>query len=111
MIHKMKLRPEPFSAISSGMKTFELRLFDEKRRAIKIGDTIEFTNTENGECLTRRVIALHLFASFEELYRTLPLDKCGYTKESAASASAEDMNIYYSPEEQAKLGVLAIELE
>ena len=32
-----------------GTKTIELRLFDEKRRKIQIGDIIEFSNTETGE--------------------------------------------------------------
>jgi len=109
-MHKMKLKPEPFSAIKRGVKTFELRLYDEKRRAVRIGDLIEFTSTESGETCVRRVAALHLFASFSELYAALPLDKCGYTEENIESASPDDMNIYYSPEEQSNFGVVAIEL-
>lgn len=31
--------------IKSGEKTIELRLFDEKRQCIKVGDEIEFVNT------------------------------------------------------------------
>ena len=59
----------------------------------------------------RRVTALHLFESFSALYRALPLDKCGYTEENIATASPRDMDIYYSREEQAQFGVVAIELE
>ncbi len=54
--------------IKSGSKTIELRLYDEKRREIQVGDTILFTNTENGEHLSVRVLALSVFDSFEELY-------------------------------------------
>ena len=43
----MNLAPSPFEMIKSGAKTIELRLYDEKRRAVKVGDTIEFTNTES----------------------------------------------------------------
>jgi ASC-1-like (ASCH) protein len=107
----MKLKPEPFSAIKLGIKSFELRLYDEKRRKISVGDIIEFTSTESGESLSRRVRALHLFESFSELYRTLPLDKCGYTSENISTASPKDMDIYYSSEEQKQYGVVAIELE
>ena len=46
MIHKMNLNPEPFERILSGRKTIELRLNDEKRRLIKVGDKIEFIQTE-----------------------------------------------------------------
>ena len=111
MIHKMKLKPEPFGLIKSGKKTVELRLYDEKRQAVKVGDTVEFTCTEGGEVLSRRVKALHTFASFAELYGALPLERCGYTEENIARASPSDMEQYYSVEEQNRYGVVGIELE
>lgn len=40
MIHLMKLQPSPFEKIKDGTKTIEMRLFDDKRRKIQIGDTI-----------------------------------------------------------------------
>ena len=54
--------------------------------------------------------ALHRFAAFEELYRTLPLLKCGYTEEDVGNASPSDMEEYYPPEKQKKYGVLGIEI-
>ncbi len=108
--HQMKLYAEPFEKIKSGQKTIELRLWDEKRQKIKIGDTIVFTNTTNGEKLQATVLQLHRFNSFEELYQSLPLLKCGYTEETIDSAKASDMEAYYSAEEQAKYGVVGIEL-
>ena len=45
----MKLNASPFEMIKSGVKSIELRLYDEKRQKIKIGDTIIFTNTLTGE--------------------------------------------------------------
>ena len=110
IIHHMKLNPEPFGMIKSGKKTIELRLFDEKRQKIKAGDTIVFTNTDTGETLSAKVIKLHCFASFEELYQSLPLLQCGYTEEDVAQASPEDMQQYYSSEEQKKYGVVGIEI-
>jgi hypothetical protein len=62
----MQLQPEPFGMIKSGVKTIELRLFDEKRRKIRIGDEILFSNTENGETLAVKVLDLSVFDSFEE---------------------------------------------
>ena len=46
MTHSMQLTPSPFQMIKEGTKTIELRLFDEKRRKIQIGDIIEFSNTD-----------------------------------------------------------------
>lgn len=111
MTHKMNLIPEPFAMIRSGQKTIELRLNDEKRQKINVGDSIEFTQTETGECLIVQVIAIHRFDSFAELYQKLPLLKCGYTKVDIVTAKPEDMNLYYTPEQQEKYGVLGIEIK
>ena len=108
--HPMRLSPEPFEMIKSGRKTIELRLWDEKRQSIKVGDTIVFANTADGETLRTRVLQLHRFDSFEELYHSLPLLKCGYTEENLAAAKASDMEKYYSADEQLKYGVVGIEL-
>lgn len=109
-LHPMKLRPAPFDMIKSGRKTIELRLYDEKRQQVQVGDRIVFTNTENDETLTRTVVKLHRFASFAELYRALPLVKCGYTAENVDAAHPSDMAQYYTAEEQEKYGVVGIEL-
>ena len=110
MKHNMKLKPAPFEMIKSGIKTIELRLFDEKRQRIKTGDAIVFTNNVNGETLHAKVAKLHRFDSFEELYKSLPLLKCGYTIDDIDNAKPSDMEQYYSNEEQEKYGVVGIEL-
>jgi ASC-1-like (ASCH) protein len=110
MKHEMRLKDDPFRKIWDGKKTIELRLYDEKRRCVQVGDTIAFTRMSGGkECITVCVTKLHVFDSFETLYKTLPLEKCGYDPDSIQIASASDMNAYYSPEEQEKYGVVGIE--
>jgi RimJ/RimL family protein N-acetyltransferase len=47
LIHKMTLQPEPFEKILSGDKRMEFRLYDEKRQRITLGDSIEFTHSED----------------------------------------------------------------
>lgn len=112
MQHKMNLYAEPFRAIKFGYKTIELRLYDEKRQLIQIGDTIEFTSLDNpSEAIIKQVVSLHKFESFEQLYKNLPLLKCGYTPSDIQSASSKDMEIYYSIEKQSKYGVVGIEFE
>ena len=44
MVHYMRLNPKPFEKIASGRKTCELRLNDEKRKLISVGDTIIFVH-------------------------------------------------------------------
>lgn len=111
MTHDMQLRPVPFEMIRNGTKTVELRLYDEKRRKIRIGDDIVFVHTENrSETITVKVTGLFVFDSFAELYHTLPLLECGYTEDDIGTASPKDMDRYYSLEEQRKYGVIGIKI-
>ena len=111
MIHNLNLHSRPFEMIRSGRKTIELRLYDEKRQLIEVGDTLVFVHTENPEqTLTATVTALYRFPDFGALYAALPLDKCGYLPEEIPTASPEDMNVYYSAAKQALYGVVGIEI-
>lgn len=110
MKHNMNLNPTPFEMIKSGEKTIELRLYDEKRRLLKVGDEIIFTNNVTSEEMSVNVTGLHIFNSFDELYCALPLIKCGYTDKDIESASPTDMESYYTKEEQMKYGVVGIEI-
>lgn len=109
MLHKMKLRLSPFEKIKNGSKTIELRLYDEKRQKVQVGDFIEFTCLDDEKLrLQTRVTALHRFTSFAELYASLPKEKLGY--KSTDTPDPNHMDEYYSREDQEKYGVLGIEL-
>lgn len=111
MEFSMKLNPAPFDMIRDGRKTIELRLYDEKRQAISVGDTIRFNSIEDPrKVLMTKVTDLFVFDSFEKLYQELPLIECGYTDENVNEASPEDMNKYYTKEEQEKYGVVGIRI-
>ena len=45
--YNMTLKQPYFDLIKAGKKTVELRLYDEKRRQIKVGDEITFQNGDN----------------------------------------------------------------
>lgn len=110
--HRMRLNPSPYRMIQEGKKTVELRLYDPKRRKIRVGDLIRFENTaDETEVLRCEVTELCRFSSFAELYNKLELTECGYTRENIVSAKPEDMNQYYSPAEQARFGVVGIRLQ
>ena len=108
MRHRMKLRPEPFRKIREGKKTIELRLYDEKRQKVQVGDLIEFTNLEDRAKLVARVEAMHRFDSFAEMFRVLPGVAMGFAPNEIPDP--EIMLEYYSPEEQALYGVVGIQL-
>ena len=110
-LHCMKLQHEPFRMMELGKKTIELRLWDEKRRRLRVGDVIRFEDvTDETEVLYVQVEELRVFPDFARLYAELPLLSCGYTEENVASASPSDMDAYYSPEQQARWGVVGIRI-
>lgn len=109
--HVMNLTPAPMQEIRTGNKTIELRLNDEKRKQISVGDTIKFINTEDSnDTLRVKAVDLFLFSSFAELYDNLPLLNCGYNEDNINTASPEDMEMYYSREKQNKYGVVGIKI-
>lgn len=108
MTHYFYLNYEPFRKIANGSKTIELRLFDEKRQAVKVNDIIEFSN--QSEKVTCIVKALHRYNTFQELYNDLDLLKCGYDEDSVKTAHYTDMQEYYCVDEINKYGIVGIEI-
>ena len=107
-MHLMRLDPEPFAKIESGEKTVELRLYDEKRRAINPGDWAVFTRNGEAGTLLVRVIGVCRFRSFEELFCHIPPSVCGFEGHESPEECAEAMKRYYTKEDQKKYGVVAL---
>ena len=105
---EMKLDGRSFDKIKAGTKTVELRLNDEKRKNIKVGDVIVFTRLGGSETLRVRVTGLRAFADFAELFGNYDKIAMGYNADDVADW--RDMEKYYSIEEQRKWGALAIEI-
>ena len=108
MIYEMKLRNSPFTKIKNGNKTIELRLYDEKRKKILVGDYIVFTNIDTLEKIKVQVTNLYLFDNFRELYSKIDNRLLGYNDNNG---NYKDMEDYYSKEEQDKYGVVGIEIK
>ena len=108
----MKLEPKPFADIIKKKKTIELRLRDKKRQAIKPGDIIRFNQINDPQSyILTKVVNIYSAETFADLFKTIPLDKCGYSKDDLNSVSPEErMNEYYSIEQQLMYGVLGIEI-
>ena len=105
MVHKMGLNAPSFNKIVDGSKTIELRLYDEKRREIKLGDIIEFSKVDGNETIKRKVTALLNFQNFEALIDCLPLSLFGHANKQSVK---KGVNEIYSIEKQNKLSVLGI---
>ena len=111
MIHEMKLQPEYYNYILNGTKRIEIRLFDEKRQLIKIGDTIKFLKEpELNESFSVKVVELLRYKSFEDMFKDFDIsilaDK-SMTKEELLFT----LEKFYTKEKQDKYGVLGIRIE
>ena len=108
--YHLHLHEGPFEMIKSGQKTIEMRLLDEKRKLLQIGDEIIFTNrTNENDQIKTKIIGLHKFGSFKELYPKF--NKCCLGYKENEVASYKDMQAFYPIEEQQKYGVIGIEIE
>lgn len=106
MIHKMKLNESPFERMKSGTKTIEFRLFDEKRKAIRVGDKIEFSKLPDLQVkLLVDVVELYRENTFENLFRKL------YTDEEEITRKTKAMYEIYSPEKEQQYGILGIKIK
>lgn len=108
MKYELRLNNGPFIKIKAGTKTVELRLYDEKRKNIKVNDIILFTNRTTLEKLEVVVTGICVYPNFEELYKHYDKIAMGY--EEGEIASPYDMEKYYSKEEQKEYGTVAIEI-
>lgn len=90
----------------------EMRLFDEKRAKIQIGDEIEFgvSGEDDSEVIRTRVIGLLRYRSFEDLVGDFPIEMLADTEMTKAEL-IEDLNKFYSKEMQEKYGVVGIRFE
>lgn len=109
MRHEMNLNNGPYEKIDVGTKTVELRLYDEKRKLLKVNDYIEFTNRKDQRKLLVLIEDLKVYKNFAELYKNYDKVSMGYDEEDIANP--EDMRQYYPDEEQEKYGVIAIKIK
>lgn len=111
MVHEMKLKAIYFDKIKSGQKIYEIRLNDEKRQMIDVGDVLIFKKEPDlKETLKTIVKDLVYFKSFNEMVNTLPMDKIGFdnnTKDEIESIYYS----FYSVDDELKYGVVAIKVE
>lgn len=112
MVYEMKLKDMPFNMIKAGKKTVELRLYDDKRRKLSVGDKILFTNlSTHDEKIAVTIKALYRFGSFRELFEEISLERCGFSCDISIDEAVEEMRNYYSAEAEHRYGVLGINVE
>ena len=105
------LHSDVFDIVSNGNKDIEVRLYDEKRSKLCIGDTLIFLRRPDEiDSIKARVVDLVRFNNFSEVVDSYDMKRIyldGYSKEMYLN----EMRRFYKEEEELKYGALAIIFE
>lgn len=107
----MRVDRKAFDRLKDGSKTWEIRLNDEKRKGIHIGDSIVFMRRpELEERLPMVVEEKQLFSDVQRLLDKVPL------KDIAAPETTEvewiqSFMTHYRPEELVQYGIVAFKVK
>lgn len=111
MKYIMKLNPKYFEYMKNGTKRIEIRLNDEKRKRIKIGDTIIFQKEpELKEKINTQIVNLIVKKNLKELIKTLDVSEYSDEKETEEKF-LEDLYRFYTKEQEEKYGVIGIKIK
>ena len=111
MKHILKLQPRYYESMKNGVKQIELRLFDEKRKNIKIGDEIEFKKEPDlNESFIARVKPILLYENFESLIDDYPIEILSDLNTNKKEL-VEELNKFYSKQKQEQYNVVGIRVE
>ena len=108
-MHEMDVKTKYYNLLKSGEKTVELRLLDEKRQQIKIGDEITFSDASDAnETFVARVVDLHKAESFYKLFDIIAPEQAGF---SSREEVVDVMQEFYPLDMQKQFSVVGIEVE
>lgn len=105
------LHPEVFDIVLSKDKDVEIRVNDEKRRKLNIGDTLVFLKRPDDKEEIKAIITnLVYFNSFLEVTNYYDMKRI-YLEDTTKDEYINLMKNFYSDEEVEKYGVVAIEFK
>lgn len=108
--HSMTLTKKFFDKIKDSKKTVEMRLLDEKRSRISIGDTVNFSCVQDPEdFFTVRVTGLYKYTGFSQLALDFKPAELGYSL-SQIEDLPYDMELIYGESKIKEYGALAIRI-
>ena len=111
MKHKIKLQPDYYNYVLNGTKRIEIRLFDEKRQLINIGDRIQILKEPNLlESFEVEVVELLRYDNFKDLIDDFDISVLA-DKSINKKQLLSDLEKYYPKDKQQKYGVVGIRIE
>lgn len=111
-MHEMKLYKESFDRLINGEKTREYRLYDEKRKLIKVGDTIKFIRLpDKDKVIYADVSKIEIFDNWYDCYNK-HFEEDFSKRYKSVQEVVDDTYTggYYTKEESDKYGCICITL-
>ena len=103
-----RLDADIFSIIKNGVKDVEIRLYDDKRKKLKVGDKIVFyKRPEEIEKIECTITKLEKYNSFSDVVDNIDMERI-YLEGTSKEDYIKLMRRFYSEDEEKNLGVLAI---
>lgn len=107
----MRLDRKDFDRLKAGLKCWEVRLNDEKRKGINIGDEIVFMRRpELEDRLPMIVEEKHRFSDIQRLLDKVPLSEVAPEEGMSEVAWIQDFMTHYRPEEVVTAGLVAFKV-
>ena len=111
MEHRIKLQPEYYNYVLNWTKRIEIRLFDEKRQQIKIGDKIIILKEPDlNDFFLVKVVGLLRYNSFEDMFKDFDISILA-DKSMKKEELLGELERFYTKEQQEQYGVLGIRIE
>ncbi len=111
MRYIMKLNPKYFEYMKNGTKRIEIRLNDEKRKNIKIGDEIVFQKEpELKDEVSTQIVNIIIKRNFKELIESFDISEYSDKSESKEKF-LNDLYKFYTKEQEEKYGVVGIQIK
>lgn len=105
---KFHLHSDVFDIVKNGKKDIEVRLNDEKRRCLNVGDTLIFLKRPDDlEEIKAKVVDLNYYDNFDELVNHYDMERL-YLSNYSKEDYLKEMERFYTLDEQKKYGVVAI---
>ena len=105
------LDEDVFEVVKKGVKNVEVRVNDEKRRKMKVGDKIVFLKRPlEQEKIITKITGIKQYNNFNELVKDYNIERLyldTFTKEQFVNL----LERFYTKEEQVEYGVVSIEFE
>ncbi|MBQ8844452.1 MAG: ASCH domain-containing protein [Clostridia bacterium] len=110
-MHEMRLEEVYYNLIKERTKIFEIRLNDEKRQELKVGDKILLKKRPDcKETMIVEVEDLIYFKSFEDMLKNISLKEIGLSN-LTEKETVDLYHSFYSVEDEQKYGVVAIKIK